>query len=201
MAVIHGDIKPDNILIFPAPNGDGVVAKICDFGFSSVSSLEDQDERRPLGLTRGWSAPEHDSGKASPAFAQDVYSLGLIAAYILLSGRQNLQQLIDQADSSPVRLVDEIRTCLSRYSDDIAGYPTDIKARVVTLVQKCLFPLPNHRPRNLESVRDFLRRADGQLGVRGTLHETVIPLPKSISRMVWIRIFSKFCVALLSSDN
>ncbi|KAH7146102.1 hypothetical protein EDB81DRAFT_484908 [Dactylonectria macrodidyma] len=182
-SVIHGDVKPDNILIFPAPSGDGVMAKICDFGFSSISNPEDHDERRPLGLTRDWAAPEHDSGKGPPAFAQDVYSFGLVVAYIVLSGRRHLQELIDQADYSPVRLIDEIKTCLSRHPEDIADCPIDIRERIVALAQQCLARRPEDRPKSLESVRGFLCRADGQLDEGGTLRETVVPLPKSISSM------------------
>jgi serine/threonine protein kinase len=185
MAVIHGDIKPDNILIFPDTHGSGVMAKLCDFGFSSISTPEDQDARRPLGRTDAWAAPEQlDSERALPAFTQDAYSFGLVVAYIITSGRRDLQDLIDQANYSPVRLIAEMRTCIARHRNESSGYPADFSGRICALVSRCLAPLPGDRPKNLEFVRKFLR-GDGNLEERGTLHETVIPLPRSISRMVF----------------
>lgn len=85
--VIHGDVKPENILIFPAGGSfQRLAAKICDFGFSGSRFSEDA----PRGNTPAWTAPECFP-TAPIAFhrhrnepKQDIYSFGLVAAFILL---------------------------------------------------------------------------------------------------------------------
>ncbi len=76
MRVLHRDMKPDNILIFP----DGRAA-LCDFGASRFS-LGKTREYTEAG-TLGYIAPEQAYGRVR--FASDVFSLGLIA-YEVLSG-------------------------------------------------------------------------------------------------------------------
>jgi serine/threonine-protein kinase len=74
--VLHRDVKPENILIFP----DGRAA-LTDFGASRVAS------NAPGTVTEagtlGYLAPEQAYGRAG--FASDVFSLGLIA-YEILTG-------------------------------------------------------------------------------------------------------------------
>jgi serine/threonine-protein kinase len=76
MRVLHRDVKPDNILLFP----DGRAA-LCDFGASRFS-LGKTREYTEAG-TLGYIAPEQAYGRVR--FASDVFSLGLIA-YEVLSG-------------------------------------------------------------------------------------------------------------------
>lgn len=79
--IIHGDIKPDNILIF---SGDGgFVAKVIDFGCSCFGSRE--DDLVMLSSTVHWAAPEiHDTlMTVKAAKLTDVYSYGKTCAWIL----------------------------------------------------------------------------------------------------------------------
>jgi serine/threonine protein kinase len=66
--IIHGDIKPSNVLV--QPNG---VAKLSDFGMARrVSSASDE----AIGGTPNYIAPELLKG-ANPSLQSDVYALGV----------------------------------------------------------------------------------------------------------------------------
>ena len=73
--IIHCDIKPENMLLFP-----GGVLKLTDFGIAKIA----QKTVRGAGTgTIGYMAPEQAMGK--PSFRSDVFSVGLIM-YRMLSG-------------------------------------------------------------------------------------------------------------------
>jgi serine/threonine protein kinase len=80
--VIHGDLKPPNILV----GNDGTV-KIVDFGIASALSAVEAQENKALPLmTPGYASPEQMQGKPLTP-ASDIYSLGVIL-YELLTGSQ-----------------------------------------------------------------------------------------------------------------
>jgi len=93
--IVHGDIKPQNVLVFKDQNGM-YIARVTDFGYSTVYAGE--DDLIQLTLTRPWNAPEHDRGGRSftPLEAQlaDNFSLGMLFVWILfepyLSGATKL---------------------------------------------------------------------------------------------------------------
>ena len=107
--VIHGDIKPENILIFPeilrnekwAPEGhvrdflrsnrvisipkeEGCyVAKVTDFGYSSL--FEDENVHVRMPRSKSWTAPEWHEGGFLPLQARrmDAYSFGMLCLWLL----------------------------------------------------------------------------------------------------------------------
>jgi serine/threonine protein kinase len=86
--VIHGDLKGDNVLI--AINSDGeLVAKLSDFGFAIIEA--DYPESHVVdipGFTPEWAAPEARAGTLplKRAFLLDMYSFGLVFAFLILDG-------------------------------------------------------------------------------------------------------------------
>lgn len=91
--IIHGDLKPGNILLFPGAGLGDYTAKISDFGGCQPSAAEQYDPSQisadleifPLAGTRIWNAPEV-SQPGHPHFRskfRDYYSLGLVIYFIL----------------------------------------------------------------------------------------------------------------------
>lgn len=74
--IVHGDLKPQNILIFQ--DGAVFVAKLADFGLS----IEEQETGTPctVGGTRGWQAPEVEERCVSWEYVAqtDNYSYGVL---------------------------------------------------------------------------------------------------------------------------
>ncbi|OTA86510.1 hypothetical protein M434DRAFT_35754 [Hypoxylon sp. CO27-5] len=92
--IIHGDIKPENILIFSVLHEDRLkVAKLADFGGSLFE--EDQHEQATYGGTPLYNAPEQESrGKYNASdwralehfYLADVWSFGLTLWEIMRRG-------------------------------------------------------------------------------------------------------------------
>lgn len=79
---IHGDIKPDNIILTSIAEPDrDVIAKLTDFGGSG--QMDNEALGTPLHFTPRWAAPEtHTQRKDIDWSRADVYSWGLIVASI-----------------------------------------------------------------------------------------------------------------------
>ncbi|RYP36004.1 hypothetical protein DL767_003571 [Monosporascus sp. MG133] len=86
--VVHGDVKPANILVFPRPGSrDSFAVKLTDFGHSAIES--DSQGMLPA-FTPQWCAPEATREDDSLAMgfpdmkATDVYSYGLVLLSIMI---------------------------------------------------------------------------------------------------------------------
>lgn len=82
--VIHGDIKPENTLVF-GDTADEATIQVTDFGYSCIGA-KDKDEVY-LPVTWGWCAPEyHDRGiPLQKAKKMDIYSFGLVCFWVLFT--------------------------------------------------------------------------------------------------------------------
>lgn len=95
--MVHGDIKPQNIIVFREADGS-FIPKVADFGYSSV----DQGVEVPIYLPESypWYAPElHDYPNFSLAQAStaDVFSYGMLCLWFIferyLSGNEPLPKM------------------------------------------------------------------------------------------------------------
>lgn len=119
--IVHGDIKPSNVLL-SFNSQDHIVVKLSDFGFSSHvhSSLSDS----VVAGTVQFMAPECFKKEKYPA--SDIYALGVIF-YILLTNRFpydiqkfNLVEILEEKPwSNPLILPSEYNSKISSDLDDI----------------------------------------------------------------------------------
>ena len=86
--IVHGDVKPQNVLLFDdEPNVERYTtsgtAKLTDFGYSCFGAQDFDIVSLPYSDI--WSAPEyHDRGfELGAAKKADVFSFGLTAVYLL----------------------------------------------------------------------------------------------------------------------
>lgn len=81
--MIHGDIKPANVLI--SERDGGLVPLISDFGYSTISDYGDDSASILLSQSKHWSAPEHtfEPVRFTDARKMDVYSMGLLCLWLL----------------------------------------------------------------------------------------------------------------------
>ena len=133
--IIHGDLKPENVLIFcgPTPSWedtwdvqDGFLAKLCDFGsahFDIWTPKEGHEHVALYGATPPFTAPEYDfqnQGRIPCTLLSrlDIYVFGLVAWRIALGGKVPLGVL--GAPSPFLHGKDEIRwqQTLKRFPDD-----------------------------------------------------------------------------------
>ena len=102
--IIHGDVKPQNVLIFKHEFGK-YVAKVTDFGYSTVFAGSGGIK---MPRTPTWVAPEWEEGKAyrlSDAKKMDVYSFGMLCFWLVLfhfSSSLNLDTLRQNTDMMTV---------------------------------------------------------------------------------------------------
>jgi serine/threonine protein kinase len=71
--IIHGDVKPGNVIVQPATHN----AVLVDYGLASIRPKSDS---RALGCTELFAAPEITADKP-PIPESDIYSLGLTMLY------------------------------------------------------------------------------------------------------------------------
>jgi serine/threonine protein kinase len=77
-SIVHGDVKMENILIFPH-NSRRFVAKLVDFGYSMVDPDGKSQTTKLKGGTRPWYAPEQNCWLAwNDLHLTDIYSFGLV---------------------------------------------------------------------------------------------------------------------------
>jgi len=151
--IIHGDIKPQNVLVFKDSVGKTTV-KVTDFGYSTLTSGE--AGRVFLPKSRPWNAPEHHYGELTTAEAKkmDVYSFGILCLWCLFKSARFPQKCPDYTFDASIGP----RTSLEQIKDDnkvehianqlIASIPdlnTEHKVRLEELF-KLTVPLnPNER--------------------------------------------------------
>lgn len=122
--IFHGDLKPENVLIFCGPTAvgedewdeeDGVCAKLCDFGSSLFGIWSGEDTEVTLyGATPPFTAPEYDfqnKGRLPLRLLSpfDIYVFGLLVWRIALGGKTPLGILTSEQGNDEIRLLQDLK--------------------------------------------------------------------------------------------
>ena len=168
--VIHGDLKPGNIILVERDDGE-TRAVITDFGLARLATgaraAGQQDNER--GGTFAYMAPELFRGEKS-SVASDLYALGAIL-YEALSGRRPFADNIDP-QRRPERLP-KLAPIVGRRA----------ARRLDWILSRCLDPDPTRRPASAAEVSSaiaLLQAAPSSKAVLATLMTALsIPFPLS----------------------
>lgn len=147
--IVHGDIKPGNILV-----SDGG-ARLVDFGVARRIASPDA----PTHGTPDYTAPEIIDGRPSSA-KSDVYGLGLVL-YEAITGL------------SPYRggTIDEV---LERHRTSVPVRPDDIPGELWTVIEACLSADPARRP-DADALPAMLRATMPFLSTEPAARSTELP--------------------------
>ncbi|MGE5830743.1 MAG: Stk1 family PASTA domain-containing Ser/Thr kinase [Micromonosporaceae bacterium] len=181
--MVHRDVKPENVLIAPPPNGSGdlidAVVKVADFGLAGAA--EAANTTGQLLATAAYVAPELvREGRADPR--ADVYSAGIML-FEMLTGRVPFEgdraadvawQHVDRDVPPPSRVVAE----LPRLLDE--------------LVLRATRRDPDARPMDAAALLTQVQVARDDLGAlagptRAIAHPTVVVAPVD-RRPPWARL-------------
>jgi transcriptional regulator with GAF, ATPase, and Fis domain/tetratricopeptide (TPR) repeat protein len=143
--VVHGDLKPSNLLVVPGePGALPHSVRLVDFG---LAALMGRGEGAHTG-TAGFTAPEVVTG-ATPNPATDLYALGAtlyaLAAQRLPFEGEDIDSILRRQKAGPP----------SAAALEEAGAP----AALVRMVMRLIAPEPGERPRSAREVRLELERA------------------------------------------
>ncbi len=146
--VLHGDLKPSNLLVVPGEDADALPAgvRILDFGLAALLDREREGHRG----TPGYAAPEVVRGDA-PTIASDLFGLGA-TLYALAAGRVSFAPSTRSSSSSGRKP----GAPPSAVALDDAGTPPAL----ARLVLRLMAPSPAERPRDAREVRAELERIE-----------------------------------------
>jgi serine/threonine-protein kinase len=164
VALIHRDLKPDNIMLVRR-GGDPDHVKVLDFGLAKVMEHAGNRALSMAALTQGdivfgtpdYMAPEQALGQTLDG-RSDIYALGC-TLFEMLTGRppfvgQPMAVLADHVRTPPPTLRS-------------LAPSLDIPAEVEALVARCLAKDPAHRPASAEMLAAEIAAVEAKLGVAG----------------------------------
>ena len=146
-AVVHRDLKPDNVMIT-----NSHVAKLTDFGLAKA--LDDSILTAPYSAMGSlpYMPPEQFEDARSAGVRSDIYSFGVMI-YEMVAGTRPFT-----GGSSP-ELMHKIFNCIPSPISDFRG---DVPDALRTLIEACMEKRAENRPESLLPVIEELEKLAGQ---------------------------------------
>src|SRR3954467_10130892 len=151
VSVVHRDLKPDNVIVVPTPDG-GELVKLLDFGVAKLLNRDDEDIGFQTAAgsvigTPAYMSPEQAGGMAVD-HRSDIYSLGAIMYELfcgqpMFRGRSFGEFVRKHLTENPV---------MPRQTQGGAH----IDARLEALIMRSLAKDPNERFSHILELRDGL---------------------------------------------
>lgn len=141
--IVHSDLKPENLFLFPADCAMGYNLRIVDFDGSIISDVPApwvNADNKGYFLTNGYGSPEHFTGSRKPIFASDVFTCGLI-----------LYELLDK-DGHPYSKYEdeEYKKAILNFSAPkprlITSRGAEADKKIIETIHSLLNPDPDKRP-------------------------------------------------------
>ena len=151
--VIHGDIKPENILVFSENEGRHM-ARVTDFGYSTLFSTDNDPILMPNSGV--WTAPEQHHRGFLPRQARkmDAYSFGMLSLWLLFYNKSWNRS----RDFKKER--EDLPTNLSDYASELLRATPDLEDQERVDLQKVfrstLAQDPTERTANFDEILEFL---------------------------------------------
>lgn len=147
IGLVHGDIKPQNVLIFKNQS-DRLVAKVSDFGYSTLATRDHDLIKMPK--SKPWNAPEHHHRgfRLSEAIAMDAYSFGMLCLWALFSENEEYPNM---AYLEQLKSEDKLPTLAHKLIATTAGLDLEQKENLNLLLSSTLVSNPDKR--NLDFKR------------------------------------------------
>ncbi|EPS40005.1 hypothetical protein H072_6312 [Dactylellina haptotyla CBS 200.50] len=162
--VVHGDIKPQNVLVFiEETNGTSTyVAKVGDFGYSTLvggEGMEGEGEAQ-VPVSRPWNAPEVTSWSSSfgvrEAKLTDIFSFGLMTLWLLFNKQLfELEVDFEKLDPDPSwKQSENMQRIFSKVVDDLEGFDTNQKSGLKDFFTATLSIDPANRQLELKPLME-----------------------------------------------
>lgn len=180
--VLHGDIKPANIMVTHAPAEAGTpIVKLLDFGLSHWLH-EGRSGPGATGATLAYASPEQRRGDALTV-AADVYALGVLMSY-LLSGSEPLP-----LDSRKSRMSAYFRGLNPARQQKLAGCRNTtphslgqlLHGPLDAIVEKATASAPEDRYVSVAAMTEDVNR------YMGDMETSVYPLASPQQTALWMR--------------
>jgi eukaryotic-like serine/threonine-protein kinase len=139
--VVHGDIKPSNIMVL----GDNLV-KIADFGIARMASTVEHKQEDAIFGTPSYMSPEQIQGRSIDA-RSDIFSLGVVLYYMLTDRLPFPEEDIDLLKNQIANVAPEKPSALN----------PAISETLDTVIYKCLAKTPDARYKNANDLASDLR--------------------------------------------
>jgi serine/threonine protein kinase len=152
LGIIHGDIKPENVLIFASEADNKINTRVTDFGYSTLHASNSSEAQIRLPFSVPWNAPETVEDRdrlfsVHDAKLTDIYSFGMLCAWVLF--QDSLRSTIKSSSMKESgRLIQSIQNWIHR----VAGLDPLQKKSLSNFFSSAIAFDPKHRQLDLQDA-------------------------------------------------